>query len=190
MYSTRQTVKNYTNEQTHCYFCTFNYFSLVMTKTRTYLIAAFCVLFGSAHSCSVEGRWGENCANICSPGCQNGLCDGDSGICAKPGCLPGWSGLQCNIAECEQSTCQDLGGHCIAPDVCQCPAEEANIVASVQEDANNVNGYGVIVTCDNLKRSGMKGAGIAFAVLTASLIMCGTADKMINKGEYKFARQN
>merc|ERR1712179_541957 len=88
------------------------HFPIVMSKTRTYIITA-CLLFGSAYStCSVSGRWGEDCANICSAGCQDGLRDGSSGICTKPGCLPGWDGLQCNSAECEQSTCQDLGGHC------------------------------------------------------------------------------
>merc|ERR1712127_123379 len=140
----------------------------IMAKTRTYILIS-CLLFGTAYStCTESGRWGDNCDNVCSPGCQEALCDGTSGICSKPGCLRGWSGLQCNAAECERSHCQDLGGSCIAPDICQCPSQEANIVASVQEDEGNVNGYGVIVSCDNL-------------------MACATADKMINNGKVRFA---
>ena len=161
-----------------------------MAKTRTFILIS-CLLFGTAYStCTESGRWGDNCDNVCSPGCQEASCDGTSGICSKPGCLPGWSGLQCNAAECERSTCQDMGGSCIAPDICQCPSQEANIVASVKEDESNVNGYGVVVSCDNLKRSGMKGAGIALVTLSACLMACATADKMINNGKVRFARAN
>ena len=166
--------------------------SLCENRLHLCLITAFCLLSGSALSslCTESGRWGHNCANICAPGCIGNTCDAETGICENRGCLPGWFGDKCNQAECEKSTCEDLGGSCIAPDICQCPANEQNIVASVAEDINNINNYQVKVTCDNLKRSGMKGAGIAMVVLSACLIMCGTADKLINKGEYKYGRKN
>ena len=128
-----------------------------------------------------SGRWGANCQSYCGACASNHDCNALTGACELAMCDQGWMGPLCNEPVCEPSTCEDKGGHCIAPNVCACPSSEVNTVASIKINQKNPSDYEV--TCDNLKQSGMKGAGVGFLVLTASITMCGVVERQINKGK-------
>merc|ERR1719232_1230929 len=115
-------------------------------------------------SCA-KGRWGPNCNAV-------------TGAC-ELGCSSGWSGVKCDVASCPEDTCEDRGGHCVAPNVCACPSSEVNTVASVSISKSGEYS----VTCDNLKISGSRGAGVGFLILTASIAACGIVERQINKGK-------
>merc|ERR1712080_35643 len=124
------------------------------------------------------GRWGSQCNNICGACSDNSGCNVDTGACPTKLCETGWSGDNCDVAFCDKSGCEDRGGHCIAPNVCSCPINTPNTVVSV----NEVDGKR-IVSCDNLKISGSKGALVALIILTASITSCGAIERYVNKGK-------
>jgi len=128
--------------------------------------------------------FGEGCNSVCL-GCNDGCTD--EGECID-GCKKGWFDLDdkhlprhnCAEPECSSETnCRENNGVCVAPNVCRCPAGDINIVSEIF-----VGDYGVEgVKCNNLRKTGVKGAVIGFIVLATSITVCGTLDRMINKGK-------
>ena len=129
------------------------------------------------HSCPAQ-RWGPSCNAVCGNCAAQAVCNSLTGACPF-GCSEGWSGPNCDQAECEAATCEEVGGKCIAPNVCACPASEINTVAQYSYDKDGQQ----TVWCDNLKKSGVKGAVVGFAVLTVSIAACGLTERQLNKGK-------
>lgn len=131
----------------------------------------------TASACD-HGKWGENCENYCGSCAANSACEQTTGVCSL-GCANGWNGDKCDSPVCEPSTCEEVGGHCVAPNVCACPSSETSIVAQY-----NINAEGEYeVVCDNLRYSGLRGAIVGFAVLTGSITLCGLIERHLNKGK-------
>merc|ERR1711881_643440 len=139
----------------------------IVHSIMDYRVVAILLTLGLTAASCPSGRWGETaCNNICGH-CTESTCNSVTGVCNT--CEQGWRGSLCDQAICDEASCENLGGHCVAPDICACPSADVNTVAKVIEDEHNINGEGVRIVCDNLKVSGIRGALVGFAILTASL---------------------
>jgi hypothetical protein len=131
----------------------------------------------TASACD-HGKWGANCENFCGNWAANSQCNESTGVC-ELNCANGWSGLKCDNPSCEEATCEAVGGHCVAPNVCACPSSETSIVAQYKTNKNGETE----VWCDNLRISGLRGAAVGLVVLTSSITLCGIIERQMNKGK-------
>lgn len=106
------------------------------------------------------------------------------------GCKAGWTDKKNGDNMCQQPQCFgndgdngcDNDGECIAPNYCICGRSGAQVVGVQGE--YEVNGKMVDGTqCISLRKSGIKGAFIALAVMCVSITFCGCIELQRSKSK-------
>ena len=147
-------------------------------------------------ACNKPGYYGPNCNYACSDGCPTKIksnfgltkCDPKDGFCTDENnqkvskCEDKWENddaKMCDQPLCFGSNGCDEGGKCIAPDYCICGESGAQTVGMYKE--YEINGERFTGTnCVSLRRSGLKGAFVALAVMTVSIGLCGFIERAKN----------
>merc|ERR1711997_367452 len=132
---------------------TINYPLSTSTQNNMKLLVLLAVIVGAATAANCRaGYYGSDC-NVACGACKDGASCNKDGACAK-GCEDGWSGKNCDIAECfkNEGGCAE-GGKCVAPNYCVCGEVGAQVVGITDADGN--------VNCVSLRKDGIKGAFIA-----------------------------